>query len=380
MVTQYINAPRFDALEKHVPEVSQDPSQRQRFIGGTDIQHILWLEPYGCARRLWYQKTGTEPDRAFQMSGPIVAGKLMEDGVAEMVKELRPEWKIRRKKASANGHELQRVDRAIVGQERGPGVLEIKTVSDRAYWAWKRDGVPMGYLMQVQWYMHVLCWSWACIAALNRDTGQLDLYEIESRPDLMAAVAEKVDWFMAHHVDQRGRAAESEGRLRLPEGVRDVEPALEPRRQRRPGSHRARDLRQRHRDVRVVLREDASFVEVQAVLGHFHAPRSEREDLVLQFARGYVYRAAAEHRNAAAPCADAHGDDRGVATTHAHLIEGRPERIGADLRKRGVDALPDRRRSRVDGHPARVRGTVLARAPRPALRETRRSRSRPAPA
>ena len=203
MVTQYINAPRFDALEKHVPEVSQDPSQRQRFIGGTDIQHILWLEPYGCARRLWYQKTGTEPDRAFQMSGPIVAGKLMEDGVAEMVKELRPEWKIRRKKASANGHELQRVDRAIVGQERGPGVLEIKTVSDRAYWAWKRDGVPMGYLMQVQWYMHVLCWSWACIAALNRDTGQLDLYEIESRPDLMAAVAEKVDWFMAHHVDQR---------------------------------------------------------------------------------------------------------------------------------------------------------------------------------
>jgi len=199
----YTNATRFDGLESHQPQVSQDPSQRRHFIGGTDIQHVLGLEPYGCARRLWYQKTGVEPDRAFQMSGPIVAGKLMEDGVAEMVKELRPEWKIRRKKASANGHELQRVDRAIVGQERGPGVLEIKTVSDRAYWSWKRDGVPMGYLMQVQWYMHVLEWTWACIAALNRDTGQLDLYEIDARPELMAAVAEKVDWFMTHHVDQR---------------------------------------------------------------------------------------------------------------------------------------------------------------------------------
>jgi predicted phage-related endonuclease len=199
----FVHAPRFDALEKHQPEVSQDPAQRQHFIGGTDIQHVLGLEPYGCARRLWYQKTGTAQDREFRLTGPIVAGKLMEDGIAEMVAELRPDWKIRRKRATANGHELQRVDRAIVGQERGPGVLEIKTVSDRAYWDWKRDGVPMGYLMQVQWYMRVLKWSWACVAALNRDTGQLDLYEIEARPDLMAAVAEKVDWFMAHHVDQR---------------------------------------------------------------------------------------------------------------------------------------------------------------------------------
>jgi predicted phage-related endonuclease len=199
----FVNAQRFDQLEAHTPAVSQDPSQRRNFIGGTDIAHVLDLEPYGCARRLWYQKTGAPEDRAFRMTGPIVAGKLMEDGIAEMVAELRPDWKIRRKRASANGHELQRVDRAIVGQERGPGVLEIKTVSDRAYWDWKRDGVPLGYLMQVQWYMRVLGWKWACIAALNRDTGQLDLYEIEARPELMESVAEKVHWFMSHHVEQR---------------------------------------------------------------------------------------------------------------------------------------------------------------------------------
>lgn len=203
MGEQLVHAERFDALERHVPEVSQDPSQRQGFIGGTDIQHVLGLEPYGCARRLWYQKTGVPQDREFRRTGPIVAGKLMEDGIADMVTEARPDWKIRRKRASANGHELQRVDRAIVGQERGPGVLEIKTVSDRVFWDWKRDGVPLRYLMQVQWYMRVLGWKWACIAALNRDTGQLDLYEIEARPDLMKVVAEKVDWFMTHHVAQR---------------------------------------------------------------------------------------------------------------------------------------------------------------------------------
>lgn len=202
MGEQFVHAERFDALAAHVPEVSQDPSKRQGYIGGTDIAHVLGLDPYGCARRLWYQKTGATPDREFKMTGPIVAGVAFEAYIAELVKD-RTGWNIRRKRASANGHELQRVDRAIVGHERGPGVLEIKTVSDRAYWDWKRDGVPMGYLMQVQWYMHVLGWKWACIAALNRDMGQLDLFEIDARPDLMASVAEKVDWFMAHHVDQR---------------------------------------------------------------------------------------------------------------------------------------------------------------------------------
>ena len=149
MGEQFVHAERFDALERHVPEVSQDPAQRQGFVGGTDVQHVLGLEPYGCARRLWYQKTGAPQDREFHMTEPIVCGKRMEDSVAEDVKELTG-WNIRRKKATANGHELQRVDRAIVGQERGPGVLEIKTVSGRAYWDWKRDGVPLGYLMQVQ--------------------------------------------------------------------------------------------------------------------------------------------------------------------------------------------------------------------------------------
>jgi predicted phage-related endonuclease len=199
---KFINSPRFDALAVHVPEVSQDPAQRQGFIGGTDIQHVLGLEPYGCARRLWYQKTGAPPDREFRMTGPIVAGKLMEDGVAERVKE-QTGWKIRRKRATANGHELQRVDRAIVGHEWGPGVLEIKTVSDRAYWDWKRAGVPVGYLMQLQWYLRVLGWSWACLAALNRDTGQLHLFTFQANERLMAAVAEKVDWFISHYVDQR---------------------------------------------------------------------------------------------------------------------------------------------------------------------------------
>jgi predicted phage-related endonuclease len=204
-VDSYVNASRFDALAAHVPEVSQDPAQRQGFIGGTDIQHVLGLEPYGCARRLWYQKTGAPQDREFRLSEPIIIGQALESYVADLVAD-KTGWNIRRKKASANGHELQRVDREIVGHERGPGVLEIKTTSDRNYWSWKRKdgtGVPIGYLLQLEWYLHVLKRKWGALAAFNRETGQLDIYEFDAKPVLMASVAEKVDWFMSHHVDQR---------------------------------------------------------------------------------------------------------------------------------------------------------------------------------
>jgi predicted phage-related endonuclease len=136
------------------------------------------------------------------MTGPIVAGNAYEAYVAELVAE-RTGWKLRRRKASANGHELQRVDREIVGHTKGPGVLEIKTVSDRAYWDWRKDGVPLGYQMQLQWYLRVLGRSWGCVAAFNRDTAQLHLFEFDARPDLMRSVAERVDWFVNHHIDQR---------------------------------------------------------------------------------------------------------------------------------------------------------------------------------
>ena len=43
MGEHFVHAERFDALATHVPEVSQDPSDRKHFIGGTDIQHVLGL-------------------------------------------------------------------------------------------------------------------------------------------------------------------------------------------------------------------------------------------------------------------------------------------------------------------------------------------------
>lgn len=173
-----------------------DPAQRLGYIGGTDIQHVLNLDPYGCARRLWYEKTGAEKDCDFRLNAAIVAGKLMEDGIAELVIECTG-WKLRRKRASANGHELQRIDREIVGHEDGPGILEIKSVSDRAYWAWKRDGIPMGYVLQVQWYLRVLKRSWAAVAAFNRDTGALDIFNLQADEALAATVATYVDDFMS---------------------------------------------------------------------------------------------------------------------------------------------------------------------------------------
>lgn len=187
---QFVNCQRFDQLERIEPGITADPSNRRGFIGGTDIQHILNIEPYGCARSLYYQKTGAEQDREFRTNAAIIAGKRMEDSIADDVAATTG-WKIRRRGTVAKDHKGARIDREIVGHPKGPGVLEIKTVSDRAYWTWKTDGIPTAYLLQLQWYLHVLDRSWGAIAAFNRDTEQLSIYEFEANDDLQAAVAQK---------------------------------------------------------------------------------------------------------------------------------------------------------------------------------------------
>ena len=36
--------------------------ERAEILGGSDMVHLLGLEPFGCQRRLCYDKSGIEPD------------------------------------------------------------------------------------------------------------------------------------------------------------------------------------------------------------------------------------------------------------------------------------------------------------------------------
>jgi predicted phage-related endonuclease len=168
---------------------------RTGFIGGSDIAAVLNLEPYGCARRLWYIKTGATPDREFKMSSVMQMGVWAEDGIARMVEE-RTGWTLRRREKRQEAHEGVHIDRDIVGSERKTtGIAEIKCIGQNSYWTWIKEGVPVGYLLQLQWGMMLWERSWGAIAAWNRDTGELHVFEFDYDAALVEAVRDRVAEF-----------------------------------------------------------------------------------------------------------------------------------------------------------------------------------------
>ena len=198
---------RFHQLEAHNPApIPKDASNRRGYVGGSEIAAVLNLEPYGCARRLWYRKTHQPEDRPFRETGPMRVGTVMEDWIADEV-ERQFGLKLRRK-APVQGmeHEGAHIDRHIVAMdERGPGVLEIKCIGRQAYWKWLFDGVPQQYVLQLQWYMRLTGWKWGAIAAWNREhdgDGEVKLYQFEYDDELMALVSERVDEFWQRVTDR----------------------------------------------------------------------------------------------------------------------------------------------------------------------------------
>ena len=175
--------------------ITSNPSDRKGFIGGSDIAHVLALKPYGCPRMLWYRKRGTPVDRQFQMSGIMEIGVALEDYVAEKIQALKG-WRLVRRVARSDGHHGVHIDREIQKARDTPGIAEIKIVGDQVFWKWMRDGVDIGYVLQLQWGMKLWQREWGSICAWNRDAGgEPFIFEFEYDVDLMAQVTSKVDLF-----------------------------------------------------------------------------------------------------------------------------------------------------------------------------------------
>lgn len=175
--------------------ITSNPSDRKGFVGGSDIAHVLSLEPYGCQRLLWYRKSGIDPDRPFQMSGVMEIGVAMEEYVADKVQTLKG-WRLIKRAARSDSHHGVHIDREIQKARDTPGIAEIKVVGDQTFWKWMRQGVDVGYILQLQWGMKLWQRDWGAICAWNRDAGgDPYVFEFEYDVDLMAKVTSEVDLF-----------------------------------------------------------------------------------------------------------------------------------------------------------------------------------------
>lgn len=165
-------------------------AERQSGIGGSDAQHVHSVEPYGCARWLWYEKLGMEPDEPRPITGPIRRGIRLEEIGADFYVE-KTGRKVRRaggvRRHPQHPELLVHMDRVILKDERGPGYLEIKTVGQ---WMWQHilsEGTPDYYLLQLQHGLMVTGYRWGAFAIYWPDGDQMMAFDQDRNEKLIAS-------------------------------------------------------------------------------------------------------------------------------------------------------------------------------------------------
>ena len=167
-----------------------DVKDRTRGIGGSDIHHLFSLKPYGCARNLWYEKTGVEADYPFFGNNATKRGNKLEALVAEEYAEEKSMLLLERDDAFtyedwAVGH----IDRQIVPKIEPSGVLEIKVPGERMFRKIKKEGLPDSYILQFQHYLLLTRWAWGSFAIFWADGWELLTFDMEREEKIIYSIS-----------------------------------------------------------------------------------------------------------------------------------------------------------------------------------------------
>ena len=179
--------------------------ERKAGLGGSDIHHLFNSRPYGCARKLWYDKTDQEPDY------PVVQSNIMTRG-HKLEQLIRDEY------VEATGRKIRRVNRMLVNKEhtwamchldaeiltfddRGTGVLECKSVGKQMYYKIQEEGIPEYWIWQIQHYLMTTGRKWGSYAILWADSWEFSYFDVDADPVLWDQIKEAGDrlWRMVNN-------------------------------------------------------------------------------------------------------------------------------------------------------------------------------------
>jgi putative phage-type endonuclease len=171
-------------------------SLRKQNVGATETPALFGESPYLTKFELWMQKQGLAPAPDLSDNERAFWGTIMQPAIARGVAE-RTGWDVR---SADVYHTLlpelglgASLDEEIVGDPRGPGLLEIKNVDRLQFIRWEDGQPPIHIELQVQTQFAASNYTWGCIAVLIGGN-ELRLYERTPRPqtiDLIeGAVAE----------------------------------------------------------------------------------------------------------------------------------------------------------------------------------------------
>lgn len=150
--------------------------ERRTGIGGSDVHHLFNLEPWGCRRRLWYEKRGQGPDFPVVLNAAMKRGTRLEDVAVE---EYQSHTGRKTRRMSMRRHKthpwlIVHADRSVraEGQSR-PGVLEVKVPGYHEFQRVKEEGMRDSYILQLQHGCLVTGRPWGSFAVFHADSWSL---------------------------------------------------------------------------------------------------------------------------------------------------------------------------------------------------------------
>ncbi len=189
-----------------MPLEPEHAAARMKGIGGSELATVLHEyvaesgdKAYGCPLALYFEKRGVPADYPFEETGPVLRGIALEPMIANMYQEETGHTirRLRHKVNKERSWEMVSIDRQIVGEPAGPGVLECKSVGQAIWFQIKAKGLPLSFVLQVQWGYHVLGpqYKWGAIAFLWADGWEYHSYPVERDQELIDLMAAKVAAF-----------------------------------------------------------------------------------------------------------------------------------------------------------------------------------------
>lgn len=167
-------------------------TERRKGIGGSDSPVILGANPYKTVKDLWAEKLGLTIQS--KPTAPMKRGVALEPIIAKQYRQATGR-KLKRVKEIQKHPELPwmlaNLDRLVMDDERGLGILEIKAPGLRQYGEIERNGPRPSDMIQMQHYMAVMGLFWASFCAMNSERWEMVFYDIDIDTNLISEIVSR---------------------------------------------------------------------------------------------------------------------------------------------------------------------------------------------
>lgn len=191
---------------KHKPEQTYEEFKEARLqgFGASDMGSLLNEGDYSCKRRLFLERLGLMPEDD-RLQHHVERGKFLESPVAGLyasrtgrnVREVGTAYIKEFPFMRANTDRLVWIDftsgkEPLDPNKNGWGCLEIKCPGEHMFRKIKKEGLPLAYILQLQWQMFCYGTSWGTFAIYWADGHELLTFDVQRDDELIGTLVEAV--------------------------------------------------------------------------------------------------------------------------------------------------------------------------------------------